>query len=189
MFHPGQIYRPDIFLSYLVMFMHKLLNSSHTNTDITPLLCSLSLNIYLLQFILEIATGRCKELPFPSPMGEAAAFSKASTYPGESGDNPFHRETNKGHHHCHPWASLLTLQVPESPGTSMDHSKKREKNLHLFSRATGSGMRGPTPRNGQFPVSPAQAWARISACALLSRSQRCQRGWPEDSTRGTPLAH
>lgn len=165
--------------------MHKLPNSSHTNTDITPLLCSLGLNIYLLQFVLLQRTA------FPAPMGEAAAFSKASTYPGESGDSPFHRDTNKGHQHCHPWTSLLTVQVPASPGTSMDHTKLTTPGRKSASLqwGTGSGMRGPAASNGQLPVSPAQAWARISASALPSRSQRCKRVWPEDSIRGTALAH
>lgn len=47
------------------MFMHKLPNSSHTNTDITPLLCSLGLNIYLLQFVLLHQGGAGTAFPQP----------------------------------------------------------------------------------------------------------------------------
>lgn len=69
------------------MFVHKLPNSSHTNTDITPLHCSLGLNIHLLQFVL-LQQGGAKICPSPAPMAEAAAFSKAYTHPGESGEQP-----------------------------------------------------------------------------------------------------
>lgn len=83
--------------------MHKLPDSSHTNTDITPLHHSLDLNICLLQFVL-LQLEDVKSCPFPIAVAEALPPAKlmytqersdpeAQSCQREKRDNLFYWET------------------------------------------------------------------------------------------------
>lgn len=191
MFHPWQVYgQIDIFLSHLVMFMHKLANSSHTNADITPLHCSLALNIYLLQFILQ--QGEVQRTAFPQPPGQKLLPSARLRHIQESLETTLPtgrpmKDTNivTPGLASQPCRSLRALEhLWTTPGW-----QHQGENLNLFSRAGGLGTKGPAASKEQLAASPAQAWARFSASALPPRSQGCKRVWPDDSIGRTPLAH